>query len=351
METLPLRVGAGKFFYEEGSIHHLSAEIRRLGASALMIGGPKSMEVVRTYLPKKWNKGLQIIEIVYTEECSINSANRLAALALKTRCTVIVGIGGGKCLDLAKAAATLAELNVITVPTCLATCAASSAICVMYHDDGSADHSISMLKEVDVVIADPRILATAPRRLLAAGVMDSMAKLVESLHQASISDYKSCALNHYIGYRNAIVIDEVLRAEGVSAYNNSGDPQKQKTIALINLLLTSVVSGFCFGTTQMALAHGFYDGVRKYCTKEAAQYLHGEIVAIGILIQMAYNGSSEDEIFMIISMMKEMEMPITLKEIGLSLQSPHTQALQEYMFKTCNIDERHDQEKIRRFFT
>ena len=67
----------------------------------------------------------------------------------------------------------------------------------------------------------------------------------------------------------------------------------------------------------MALAHGMYDGIRKYYTEEASAFLHGEIVAVGILIQMAYNDCSKDEIAAVKNMMKDMDMPITLTDIGL----------------------------------
>ncbi|MFR9161772.1 MAG: iron-containing alcohol dehydrogenase [Ruthenibacterium lactatiformans] len=351
MEILPLRVGVGKFFFTEGCIAFLPEEIHRLGPKALMIGGPNSMPALIEHLPDGWNSGLEIIREVYAGACSVNQAYAFAEQAMTEGCSVVVGVGGGRCIDLAKAVSVIAGIDIITVPTSLATCAASSAICVMYHDDGRADHSINMKKEVDVCIADPRVLTTAPKRLLASGVMDSMAKLVEIMHQKPISSYKSCFLNHYIGLKNAEVIDEILRGEGVSAYHDSANIKLTENITLINLLLTSIVSGFCFGATQMALAHGMYDGIRKYYTEEASAFLHGEIVAVGILIQMAYNDCSKDEIAAVKNMMKDMDMPITLTDIGLPPATTDFSALLTYMYDTCNITEEKEKMTIKELLT
>lgn len=156
MEILPLRVGVGKFFFTEGCIAFLPEEIHRLGPKALMIGGPNSMPALIEHLPDGWNSGLEIIREVYAGACSVNQAYAFAEQAMTEGCSVVVGVGGGRCIDLAKAVSVIAGIDIITVPTSLATCAASSAICVMYHDDGRADHSINMKKEVDVCIADPK---------------------------------------------------------------------------------------------------------------------------------------------------------------------------------------------------
>ena len=57
-------------------------------------------------------------------------------------------------MDLAKCAATFGDMDLICVPTSVATCVASSSVCIMYQEDGSPDGSVPMNKEVDVVIAD-----------------------------------------------------------------------------------------------------------------------------------------------------------------------------------------------------
>ena len=52
---------------------------------------------------------------------------------------MIFGMGGGKALDTAKGAAERAGLPVFTFPTIAATCAATTALSVVYREDGNFD--------------------------------------------------------------------------------------------------------------------------------------------------------------------------------------------------------------------
>ena len=77
-----------------------------------------------------------------------------------------------------------------------------------------------------------------------------------------------------------------------------------------------MISGISKGFGQSALGHELYYQLRTKFTKEALSYLHGEVVAIGLLTQLVYN--TEDELVApFAEMMSEMGMPTTLEEIGI----------------------------------
>lgn len=50
-----------------------------------------------------------------------------------------MGIGGGVIMDLSKAAAASAGLGVVNIPTSIATCAAFTAMSVMYTPQGAIE--------------------------------------------------------------------------------------------------------------------------------------------------------------------------------------------------------------------
>ena len=125
--------------------------------------------------------------------------------ALNEGFTVLVGIGGGRCLDNVKCASVFSGLPVITVPTSIATCVATSMTCIMYNDKGQREPAVNLKKEVDVCIADMDLIATAPRRLLASGIMDSLPN-IQKFHQLNISSYRDCQLKEYIQVVNAKII-------------------------------------------------------------------------------------------------------------------------------------------------
>ncbi|WP_343247195.1 iron-containing alcohol dehydrogenase [Diplocloster hominis] len=316
-EMSPLKVGCGKFFHGRGAIQYLPGEIRRLGGKALIIGGRTSLEHFWDCAgPLFQADGTPYVTLTHTGSCTADRAMEFVNIAKENTCNVLVAVGGGKCIDNVKCASVFSGLPVITVPASIATCAATSMVAIMYNEKGQRSPAVNLKKEVDVCIADHDLIATAPRRTLAAGILDSMAKYPESLHKKQVTGYQSCDLKEYIQIINAKAIYEFLSGEYEDLYRNNGSAGRFDDAILTNLLHTSIVSGFADGSGQLAVAHATYDFIRNYHTSKGSAFLHGELVAIGLLIQMAFNRCPASEIDQIRRIMREMDMPLTLNEIG-----------------------------------
>ena len=98
----------------------------------------------------------------------------------------------------------------------------------------------------------------------------------------------------------------------------------------LNLALTGIVSALTRGFHQTALAHKFYDGMRTLYADRAAGYLHGELVAIGLLMQSVYNGK-EDQAADLAAFMRELSMPTSLPELGVARDDEGIEALRRYV--------------------
>ena len=343
-----LRVGAGKFIYGSGSIKALTREIISLGSRPLIIVGSIAKAVIDKFVDFSDFPSLGIFPeiIIHDGVCSKEFAHQYASIALAARCTCIVGIGGGKNLDLAKCTSVFSDLPVITVPTSIATCVASSTICVMYDENGRSDGSVSMHKECDTVIADTDVIATQPKRLLASGILDSMAKYPEVQHGQKIESYADCDLEKYISYVNSKALHEFIFNEAKTVYDGKG---KLDEFILSLLLHTSLISGFARGSNQQKLAHGIYYYARTVFTDECRKFLHGEIVAVGIPLQLYFNGASSEEISEVRSLMEYMNMPLSLTEIGFDVSSKESRkALVDYLIdSTVDVNEK-DRDKLER---
>lgn len=335
-KKVALKVGCGQFFYGEDMISQLAPSIKRFGGRALLLGGPSSVERVLNAIEQDLlANDIQIIVCKHTDPCTKDWADRYSQMAKDNGSTVIVGVGGGKVIDQAKAASCIADLPVITVPTSIATCVASSMVCIMYNEKGQRDGEISLEKEVEVCIADRALIAAAPKRFLAAGILDSMAKLPE-VRQKVENCGNPTALQR-IQIANSQGIWDYLTEHGCEVYDNLEQSEYFDEVILTNLLHTSVVSGFAAGGGQLAIAHAVYDGMRTYFTEDCKEYLHGELVAVGILIQMHYNGASSEELAEVKRMMEYMHMPMNLREMGFVPEIANIEKVYDILLKDTAI--------------
>lgn len=344
MENLELlKVGVGRMVFGKGAIHDLPDEILRFGNKAMLVAGEHTTSLIKEALGTELeDKGIEATWVYRNETNSMDYAQRLAEKMNAEGINVIVAIGGGRCMDLCKVARDLAgRAFVITVPTAIATCAATSAVSIMYTKDESRyDLSYANHKEVDCCIADVDIIGKAPKRLLAAGILDSIAKLPETVNGRTDLVYPTISLHKYVAYNNSCFIYDFLTKYGVEIYNDPfADEQKLSDVILINLIITSIVSGFSKGSDQLAVAHGLYDGCKKLFPVETRNALHGEIVAVGVLMQMIFNGDSEEEYNKIYNMMKAMNMPMTLQDIGLNPTEKVLATLKAYNAEKNNMSE------------
>ena len=92
---------------------------------------------------------------------------------------MIFGMGGGKALDTAKAAADILEIPVFTFPTIAATCAATTALSVVYREDGSFEEFRFFERPAIHSFIDLSIIANAPDEYLQAGMGDTIGKFFE----------------------------------------------------------------------------------------------------------------------------------------------------------------------------
>lgn len=115
----------------------------RFGTKALLIGGALALKAGKEKLLQAISAGDSKITIVDTvlfgSDCTYERMEELAAYAKSCGAEMIFGMGGGKALDTAKGTAEKAGLPVFTFPTIAATCAAITALSVVYREDGNFD--------------------------------------------------------------------------------------------------------------------------------------------------------------------------------------------------------------------
>ena len=292
----------------------------RYGRKILLIGGEKAMCAGRAKLDAALNgTDFEIVDaVLYGRECTHAAITKLADRAKALGVDMIFGMGGGKALDTAKGAACEAGLPVFTFPTIAATCAATTALSVVYHEDGSFDEFYFYDRPAVHSFIDLSIIAKAPAIYLQAGMGDTIGKYFEC-HFSARGD--KLAHPSALGRAISSMCYFPLRDCGVQALRDCKNglcTEELREAVLANVVSTGLVSLMVLDQYNCAVAHSVYYGLVCIPGFEE-ENLHGNVVAYGVLVQLAVDGKL-DEAKDLKQFLQDMEIRTTLKEMGVELK-------------------------------
>lgn len=328
------KIGCGRLIYEDHAVERLPEEIARLGKKVYLVAGENAWAADGGHVSELLNgAGIPFALDVYTGPCSEEKAREIASACEKQGCDIVVGLGGGRIMDLAKASVNLEDpclrLRLINVPTIAATCASYTPLSIIYSPDGFYSHNLYFKREIDCVICDVSILLREPKRYLASGMLDAMAKWVEISHFA----YRvpEAGPDELLARSLAKGMYDDLKRDCLAAF--AGEEKAMRNAVFHNIVTTGIVSGISRGAYQVALAHGLYYTVRGLYPRESKPCLHGEIVAVGMLLQSLYLGNTEQE-KALRALMVRMSMPLSLSDINVPTDGKTLRAFAGYHYVT-----------------
>jgi glycerol dehydrogenase len=296
----------------------LGGEMLGLGlrGPALLVAGRSA----RRLLASTWQTTLSEAGIAqavhpFGGECSLAEIERVKSAARQHQAQVIVGAGGGKVLDTARAAADL-DLPVVTCPTVASSDAPCSALSVVYTEQGVFHEYRFYRRNPDLVLVDTQVIAQGPPRLLVAGMGDALATWFEA---------RTCVVGHVrnmrggASTRSALALAELcyrtLLADGAEALRAA---QAQVVTPGLERLVeaNTLLSGLGFESSGLAAAHAVHNGLTAAPATHA--YFHGEKVAYGLLVQLVLEGQPRSVLEPVLHFATAVGLPVTLAEIGLT---------------------------------
>tara|TARA_B100000575_G_scaffold286610_1_gene283644 strand:+ start:315 stop:1406 length:1092 start_codon:yes stop_codon:yes gene_type:complete len=296
-------------------------EIIKKTKSPLLLGRSKSTKALRLKILSDLNKyNLNVFHSELKFDCCEEDLTRIKNLAIENKCDSIITAGGGKVLDAGKLIADYLSIPCITIPLSASTCAGWTALANIYTTKGQFVKDINLKKCPDLLVCDHSFIQAAPKQTLSSGIADSLAKWYES----SIT---SSSNNDGI-VQQAIQISRVLRdqlfIQGEEAFENPVETNLSWcNVIEANSLTAGLIGGIGGEKCRTAAAHAIHNAITQIDNKENP--LHGEIVGVGILIQLRLeesinnNNLANQSIKQLVKFMKALNLPTTILELGINV--------------------------------
>lgn len=313
MKKLPRSMTAPqKFYINRGLFNELPEYTKTVGNVPYIIADPFIYERTVDEVGKDYD-GSTIVE--FGGENSQSEIDKHTEDYKDTNAEFIIGIGGGKTMDNAKAVADNLKVPVVIVPTLAASDAPTTSVSVLYSDEGEFIKYMFLPNTPNVVIADLDILVTTPPELFSAGLADAAASWIEgrvtfATDGENLHEHRSS----YTGYGMVKFGYETVRKYGKQALEACKD--NVVTNAFGRSVEAAVyISGVGTEGAGITAAHAVHNGMTIVEDLHGAS--HGEKVAFGMIVNLILEGFTDEEIYDLANFFKEIELPLTLEDLGL----------------------------------
>ncbi|MBM80368.1 MAG: glycerol dehydrogenase [Planctomycetaceae bacterium] len=304
----------GRYLQQENALQRLGRNIGRMGKHALIIAGKTAAETIIPANQCHWGNCPFTVE-QFGGECSDEEIERLTALAKESASDVIVGMGGGKVIDTAKAVGHAANARTVIAPTIASTDAPTSAVSVIYKPDGAFSRYLFVPRNPDLVIVDTQVIAEAPVRFLVAGMGDALATWFEADScRQSFSSNQAAGYGTLAGFSLARLCYDTILEYGVAAKTSC--ERKVVTPALEHVVeANTLLSGLGFESGGLASAHSIHNGLTQL--HGTHDFYHGEKVAIGVLAGLFLCDRPSELIDDVYDFCESIGLPTTLGDVGI----------------------------------
>ncbi|GAT18079.1 glycerol dehydrogenase [Secundilactobacillus silagei] len=302
-----------------GALFDSAEALHKLGSKPIVMADTTVYKIVgKKFIDYLGQQKFDVRKVTFKGEASDKEIDRITGIGQDFGADLIIGLGGGKTLDSAKAIADNLKLPVAILPTLASTDAPCSRLSVIYTPDGGFEKYRFYSKNPDLVLVDTQLVANAPTRLLASGIADALATNVEAQAVAKANGQTMLnAKQTLVGNAIAEKCEETLFAYGLQAIDAAGvhavTPALEKIVEANTLM-----SGVGFESGGLAAAHAIHNGLTSLPNEALHAKTHGEKVAFGTLTQLFLEGRETEDIHTYLAFDLALGLPTTFDDLGIA---------------------------------
>ena len=275
-----------------------------LGERALVLYGPKTKEIAGKDIEKSLRESFDVSALVI-REASMEEVERTLTKIRDSNADWLIAVGGGSIIDVAKLASFKAGVPFISFPTTASHDGIASANASIR--DLGTKTSVKAVPPV-AVIADVRVIKTAPYRYLAAGVGDMISNLTAVKDWQLAHRIKGEYYSEYAASLSLMSAKMVIKNADIIRLGNEESVRK-----VVKGLISCGVAMSIAGSSRPASGaeHLFSHALDAIAPKPA---LHGEQVGVGTIIMAYLHGLRWEKIR---ETLKKVGAPTNAYELGI----------------------------------
>lgn len=307
-------IAASRYIQGPDAMSLLGESVVSLGRKAFIVGGRTALSITEGRIRDSLaSSGVQVVAMDdAVKDCTYATIDRLVETGRQMPPDFVVGVGGGRAVDTAKAVAWKLSVPAVSVGTQCATNADASAEFVVYTDKHEFLEAVVLPENPALVVIDTEVIAAAPVKYMVWGMGDALSTKFEAEAYADAMRRRGGVPPTRTSLALADATFEALMAYGATAVEDlKANVHSEAVDEIIEAVKLSSAIGF--ENTNCALAHAIHNGLTRTGNVRKE---HGEIVAYGTIVQIVYEGRHENEVRRIIDWCERVGLPTKLKDIG-----------------------------------
>ena len=275
----------------------------------LIVTGPHTDDVVGKAIFQLLDKGGHQPQTLVCTASKLDEVDRAEAMAREIKAGFLVGAGGGRSIDIAKIASMRTDIPFLSLPTA----ASHDGICSSLASLTVNGETVSLPAQSPLaIVADTRIIAQAPARLLAAGCGDIISNYTAILDWQLAHRMRGEELSEY-----ASALSDMTARMIVERASDIRPGLEESAKIVVKALISSGVAMSIAGSSRPASGseHKFAHSVNRIAPGRA---LHGELCGLGTIMMMYLHGKDWK---MIKEALAKVGAPTSADQIGLDAET------------------------------
>jgi glycerol-1-phosphate dehydrogenase [NAD(P)+] len=280
-----------------------------LTGNPLVVTSPTPKEVAADRIVEQFAAVGEDTELVVVEEATFESVERVLDVAREFDPGYLLGVGGGKAIDIAKMASDHLDVGFVSVPT-----AASHDGIVSGRGsvpEGDTRHSVAAAPPI-AVIADTGVIAEAPWELTTAGCADIIS------NYTAVKDWRLANRLKNVYYSEYAASLSQMTAEMLVDNADSIKPElEESSWMVVKALVSSGVAMSIAGSSRPASGseHLFSHQLDRIAPGKA---LHGHQVGVGSILAEYLHSGEQGQWRAVRDALDSLDAPTTADGLGVS---------------------------------